>query len=158
MGGLIMGIWNSHTSFGNIIGSLIAAEYADTDWALSFVIPGAMIFFMVIVVYLTIVPHPEMLGYDDDANATLRLLDDTEFDENDSEDLNESRNESQNELQYEPINQSETLNSDLENDPENYIENHSNPGILEETRSTIVIDTSRNNAISFFEALCIPGV
>ena len=32
--GLIMGIWNSHTSFGNIIGSLIAAYFVESDWAL----------------------------------------------------------------------------------------------------------------------------
>ena len=60
--GLIMGIWNSHTSFGNIIGSLIAAKYATSDWALSFIIPGAMITFMGIVIFLTVIPHPEFLG------------------------------------------------------------------------------------------------
>merc|ERR1712076_95840 len=80
--GLIMGVWNSHTSFGNIIGSLIAAQYADTDWALSFVIPGVMIFVMGLVVYLTIVPHPEELGYEQSENGgeLIGLMDEIDDD------------------------------------------------------------------------------
>ena len=30
--GLIMGIWNSHTSVGNILGSAIAGIWASHDW------------------------------------------------------------------------------------------------------------------------------
>lgn len=41
--GLIFGIWNSHTSIGNIVGSLIAAHYVETDWANSFIVPGILI-------------------------------------------------------------------------------------------------------------------
>ncbi|ETE71998.1 Glycerol-3-phosphate transporter [Ophiophagus hannah] len=35
--GLIMGLWNSHTSVGNILGSLIAGYWVSTCWGLSFV-------------------------------------------------------------------------------------------------------------------------
>ncbi|KAG0584755.1 hypothetical protein M758_3G233000 [Ceratodon purpureus] len=41
--GLIMGIWNAHTSIGNILGSLIAAAVLKYGWGWSFVIPGAIL-------------------------------------------------------------------------------------------------------------------
>jgi len=139
--GLIMGIWNSHTSFGNIIGSLIAAEFADSNWALSFVVPGIMIFVMGIVVYLTVVPNPEDLGYDQDANDYVGLLEE--------EDLNNSE---------ENAILNAASDADLEANLNETAETNETSGVLEESSSEIVPDTSRNNAISFFKALCIPGV
>uniref|UniRef100_A0A8C9WNK3 Glucose-6-phosphate exchanger SLC37A2 n=1 Tax=Scleropages formosus TaxID=113540 RepID=A0A8C9WNK3_SCLFO len=41
--GFIMGIWNSHTSVGNILGSLIAGVYVSSAWGLSFIVPGIII-------------------------------------------------------------------------------------------------------------------
>lgn len=41
--GLIMGIWNSHTSVGNILGSLIAGVWVSSAWGLSFIVPGIII-------------------------------------------------------------------------------------------------------------------
>uniref|UniRef100_A0A8C6S6A5 Glucose-6-phosphate exchanger SLC37A2 n=1 Tax=Neogobius melanostomus TaxID=47308 RepID=A0A8C6S6A5_9GOBI len=41
--GLIMGVWNSHTSVGNILGSLIAGAFVSSAWGLSFIVPGAII-------------------------------------------------------------------------------------------------------------------
>ena len=41
--GLIMGLWNSHTSLGNILGSLIAGAFLSSswnNWGLSFIVPG----------------------------------------------------------------------------------------------------------------------
>ncbi|TMS06635.1 Glucose-6-phosphate exchanger SLC37A2 [Larimichthys crocea] len=38
--GLIMGLWNSHTSVGNILGSLIAGYWVSSNWGLSFIRPG----------------------------------------------------------------------------------------------------------------------
>lgn len=38
-----MGIWNSHTSVGNILGSLIAGAWVSSAWGLSFVVPGIII-------------------------------------------------------------------------------------------------------------------
>ena len=40
--GLIMGIWNSHTSIGNILGALIAGAYVTDNWGLSFTMPGLL--------------------------------------------------------------------------------------------------------------------
>uniref|UniRef100_A0A8B9Q6C0 Solute carrier family 37 member 1 n=1 Tax=Apteryx owenii TaxID=8824 RepID=A0A8B9Q6C0_APTOW len=53
--GLIMGMWNSHTSVGNILGSLIAAYWVSTCWGLSFVVPGVIIAVMGIVCFLFLI-------------------------------------------------------------------------------------------------------
>lgn len=60
--GLIMGIWNAHTSVGNISGSLLAASVLDYGWGWSFILPGALIFSGGIIVYLFLVPNPEDVG------------------------------------------------------------------------------------------------
>lgn len=60
--GLIFGIWNSHTSLGNILGTLIAAAFVTQNWALSFIIPGMIIAAMGIVVLFFMVPEPMMVG------------------------------------------------------------------------------------------------
>ena len=61
--GLIMGIWNSHTSFGNIIGAVIASAFVDTSWGLSFIVPGAIIAFLGIVCFFTLVESKFALCY-----------------------------------------------------------------------------------------------
>lgn len=53
--GLIMGIWNSHTSVGNILGSLIAGVWVSSAWGLSFIVPGIIIAIMGIVCLLFLV-------------------------------------------------------------------------------------------------------
>jgi len=60
--GLIFGIWNSHTSIGNILGSLIAGYYVDTNWGMSFIIPGVIIGVMGFVNFLFLVPDPQTVG------------------------------------------------------------------------------------------------
>ncbi|KAE8681439.1 putative glycerol-3-phosphate transporter 1 [Hibiscus syriacus] len=50
--GIVMGIWNSHTSIGNIIGSLIDSIVLSYRWGWSFVVPGLIIAFMGVVVSL----------------------------------------------------------------------------------------------------------
>ncbi|KAM5281470.1 glucose-6-phosphate exchanger SLC37A1 [Ctenodactylus gundi] len=56
--GLIMGVWNSHTSVGNILGSLIAGYWVSTCWGLSFVVPGAIVAAMGLVCFLFLIEHP----------------------------------------------------------------------------------------------------
>uniref|UniRef100_A0A8C6ZIR6 Solute carrier family 37 member 1 n=1 Tax=Nothoprocta perdicaria TaxID=30464 RepID=A0A8C6ZIR6_NOTPE len=53
--GLIMGMWNSHTSVGNILGSLIAAYWVSTCWGLSFVVPGVIIAVMGVICFLFLI-------------------------------------------------------------------------------------------------------
>ncbi|XP_037697801.1 glucose-6-phosphate exchanger SLC37A2 isoform X1 [Choloepus didactylus] len=57
--GLIMGIWNSHTSVGNILGSLIAGVWVNGQWGLSFVVPGAITAAMGIFTFLFLIEYPE---------------------------------------------------------------------------------------------------
>ncbi|XP_058433202.1 glucose-6-phosphate exchanger SLC37A1 isoform X4 [Marmota monax] len=57
--GLIMGVWNSHTSVGNILGSLIAGYWVSTCWGLSFIVPGAIVAAMGIVCFLFLIEHPK---------------------------------------------------------------------------------------------------
>lgn len=58
-----MGVWNSHTSVGNILGSLIAGYWVSTCWGLSFIVPGAIVAAMGIVCFLFLIegkyPRPE---------------------------------------------------------------------------------------------------
>ncbi|XP_061354831.1 putative glycerol-3-phosphate transporter 4 [Gastrolobium bilobum] len=61
--GLIMGIWNAHTSVGNISGSLLAASVLDYGWGWSFLVPGALIIFGGFIVYLFLPAYPEDVGF-----------------------------------------------------------------------------------------------
>lgn len=60
--GLIMGVWNSHTSVGNIIGSVVASGVLEFGWGWSFVVPGLLVIVMGTVVFLFLVVRPEDLG------------------------------------------------------------------------------------------------
>lgn len=60
--GLIMGIWNSHTSVGNILGSLIAGFFVNTAWGWSFIVPGIIISTLGVLVFFFMVPSPEEVG------------------------------------------------------------------------------------------------
>ncbi|XP_031277457.1 putative glycerol-3-phosphate transporter 5 isoform X2 [Pistacia vera] len=62
--GLIMGVWNSHTSIGNIIGSVVASGVLEFGWGWSFVVPGILIIFVGIFVFLFLVVRPEDLGFE----------------------------------------------------------------------------------------------
>lgn len=60
--GLIMGIWNAHTSVGNITGSLVASALLRYGWGWSFVVPGLMIATIGVVVFLFLPVSPESVG------------------------------------------------------------------------------------------------
>ncbi|KAL7838541.1 hypothetical protein AOLI_G00269450 [Acnodon oligacanthus] len=57
--GFIMGVWNSHTSVGNILGSLIAGAFVSSAWGMSFIVPGIIIGAMGILCFLFLVEKPE---------------------------------------------------------------------------------------------------
>lgn len=50
-----MGIWNSHTSVGNILGSLIAGVFVSSAWGLSFIVPGIIIAVTGVICFLFLV-------------------------------------------------------------------------------------------------------
>lgn len=62
--GFIMGVWNSHTSVGNILGSLIAGAFVTSAWGWSFVVPGLITIGVGIIVFLFLVPDPADVGCD----------------------------------------------------------------------------------------------
>ena len=73
--GLIMGLWNSHTSLGNILGSLIAGAFLSSswnNWGLSFIVPGAIIAGVGFLLFLFLVPKPGDIGLSDPVAGTAR--------------------------------------------------------------------------------------
>lgn len=66
--GLIMGIWNAHTSLGNITGSVVASLLLKYGWGWSLVVPGLGIIFIGMVLFLFLPVSPESVGasIDDD--------------------------------------------------------------------------------------------
>merc|ERR1719209_1808533 len=86
--GLIMGVWNSHTSLGNILGSLIAGAFVQSNWGLSFTVPGVIIAGVGFLLFLVMVPRPQDLGFLEEdmpieSSETNPLLDDEEGDKED---------------------------------------------------------------------------
>ncbi|XP_040575845.1 glucose-6-phosphate exchanger SLC37A2 [Lepeophtheirus salmonis] len=75
--GLIFGIWNSHTSIGNILGSTIAAAFVNDNWGLSFIVPGMIIAGMGFLLWLFLVPHPADVYLDVDIQESSQLQDST---------------------------------------------------------------------------------
>ncbi|XP_016448440.2 putative glycerol-3-phosphate transporter 5 [Nicotiana tabacum] len=60
--GLIMGVWNSNTSVGNIIGSLVASSVLSFGWGWSFLLPGIFILVGAAFVYMFLVVSPDHIG------------------------------------------------------------------------------------------------
>ena len=60
--GLIMGIWNAHTSVGNILGAMIAAGCLAYGWGYAFVTLGVLMLLVGVLVYYTLVACPEDVG------------------------------------------------------------------------------------------------
>ncbi|XP_017866743.1 PREDICTED: glucose-6-phosphate exchanger SLC37A2 isoform X2 [Drosophila arizonae] len=89
--GLIFGIWNSHTSIGNILGTLIAAHYVETDWALSFVVPGIIIGAVGFVLFLFLVDQPEIVGCHPQHSAQERRIISNESDADNDDDEEQAR-------------------------------------------------------------------
>ncbi|KAJ7321746.1 hypothetical protein OS493_034133 [Desmophyllum pertusum] len=77
--GLIMGIWNSHTSVGNILGSAIAGVWASGEWGYSFIVPGCIICGMAVIVFLFLVVDPSHVGCTPPQQHTEPLPVDTTF-------------------------------------------------------------------------------
>ncbi|EFJ50964.1 hypothetical protein VOLCADRAFT_57773, partial [Volvox carteri f. nagariensis] len=70
--GLIMGIWNAHTSVGNILGTVIAAAMLSRGWGYSFVVPGFLMIALGLLIYAGLVVQPSDVGQSnpDDKPAT----------------------------------------------------------------------------------------
>ncbi|XP_058757492.1 putative glycerol-3-phosphate transporter 1 [Vicia villosa] len=64
--GLIMGIWNAHTSVGNIAGSLIASAMLGYGWGWSFLVPGLIMSFLGFMVFVILPVSPDLAGVEED--------------------------------------------------------------------------------------------
>ncbi|XP_020578468.1 putative glycerol-3-phosphate transporter 5 [Phalaenopsis equestris] len=60
--GLIMGIWNSNTSVGNIFGSVLASCVLNFGWGWSFMVPAVFIGLAGVLVLAFLVAHPRDLA------------------------------------------------------------------------------------------------
>jgi sugar phosphate permease len=67
--GLIMGIWNAHTSLGNILGTIIPSFWANPTvddptppWGLSFIIPSLIMAVAAMLVFYLLVVDPRYVG------------------------------------------------------------------------------------------------
>lgn len=72
-----MGLWNSHTSIGNILGALVAGAFVEHNWGLSFIVPGVIIAVMGMLTFLFLVPrkHIAQIHSVTALNCVLRLHD-----------------------------------------------------------------------------------
>ncbi|CAD5163865.1 putative glycerol-3-phosphate transporter 1 [Musa acuminata AAA Group] len=70
--GLIMGIWNAHTSIGNISGSLIASALLKYGWGYSFAVPGLSIALTGLMVFLFLPVCPEKIGIESEEDSLLK--------------------------------------------------------------------------------------
>jgi OPA family glycerol-3-phosphate transporter-like MFS transporter 1/2 len=68
--GLIMGIWNAHTSIGNISGSLLAAALLKYGWGWSFAIPSFIMALFGLVVFFFLPVSPEVMEMEIDDGET----------------------------------------------------------------------------------------
>lgn len=60
--GLIMGVWNAHTSVGNIWGTLMASSVLKYGWGWSFIVPGIAVITGGVVIFLYLAVDPEVAG------------------------------------------------------------------------------------------------
>uniref|UniRef100_A0A8C5GNS3 Glucose-6-phosphate exchanger SLC37A2 n=1 Tax=Gouania willdenowi TaxID=441366 RepID=A0A8C5GNS3_GOUWI len=127
--GFIMGVWNSHTSVGNILGSLIAGVFVSSSWGMSFIVPGLIIastgvlcFFFLIESHLP----PKVNLTSPSSNTFMSLC------------------QSENERECEPLLQNASSG-----------DRTSNSGIYTESQE---VEEDHSKAISFLGALRIPGV
>lgn len=69
--GLIMGIWNAHTSVGNITGSLMASALLEFGWGWSFAVPGLVIAIIGVAVFLFLPTGPDTVGVHSEEDGLL---------------------------------------------------------------------------------------
>ncbi|KAK3101050.1 hypothetical protein FSP39_000582 [Pinctada imbricata] len=132
--GFIMGVWNSHTSVGNILGSLIAGAFVNHAWGWSFVVPGIIIGALGIFAFFFLVPEP--------ADVNCELPDQNGPKLNHEVIVNEDNKDSD----KEPLLRSEQSLGSLAHTTE-YGTSYPSP-----------TTSKKEKPISFFGALQIPGV
>jgi len=67
-----MGLWNAHTSVGNIGGSLAAAAALSAGWGWAFLAPGAALIAAAGLIWLLLAAEPEDAGLQPDGLSELQ--------------------------------------------------------------------------------------
>ena len=100
--GLIFGIWNSHTSIGNMLGTYIAAHYVDSDWSMSFIVPGFIMGICGFIIFMFLIDNPDLVGMQHEVNAlnceqttNYRRIDDSDESDGDNDVLVRTENAEQ---------------------------------------------------------------
>ncbi|KAH9315134.1 hypothetical protein KI387_023761, partial [Taxus chinensis] len=172
--GLIMGIWNSHTSIGNISGSLIAAAVMQYGWGWSFVLPGILISVAAIMVYLFLAVNPENVEFSSGVDSIgsdrmlnplkpeeagflnetpptaepVKMLIELSKRENLGDSMNGGASVSKAEIRADGVNGKHGIEeSTVEGEEERLLQS-----------TTAPIRSSATNAVGFIEAWMIPGV
>uniref|UniRef100_A0A087XPS8 Glucose-6-phosphate exchanger SLC37A2 n=2 Tax=Poecilia TaxID=8080 RepID=A0A087XPS8_POEFO len=133
--GFIMGVWNSHTSVGNILGSLIAGVFVSSEWGMSFIVPGLIIAAAGILCFFFLVEKPEDVNCSSPHHHLI----------------------TRNVVLYDRLQrQSSIIQENGETEPLLQNGNRSINGAVSTETPNIIQEHSE--AISFYGALCIPGV
>ncbi|XP_008481754.1 glucose-6-phosphate exchanger SLC37A2-like [Diaphorina citri] len=140
--GVIFGVWNSHTSIGNIVGGLIASYYLTTDWSLSFIVPGIMMSLSGIVIFLFLPETPSSVG----CSIATNLPRYTGIN-NDNNPIHGGYRKLSNTDGTSEDNSDSTSGSDDDTNP-----------IDDETTPILQPNPDDKQAVGFFTALMIPGV
>ncbi|XKL65384.1 hypothetical protein PGB90_008804 [Kerria lacca] len=69
--GLIFGLWNSHTSVGNILGTVVAGMYVEQDWSKSFTVLAIVMMVLSIVIFLFLLSEPSSIR----SSSTSNIID-----------------------------------------------------------------------------------
>ena len=71
--GLIMGVWRSHHSVGNMVGSLMASAFVEYNWGLSFAVPSALIAILGFILFLFLASDPKTVGCPSPDNQVINI-------------------------------------------------------------------------------------
>lgn len=133
--GLIFGIWNAHTSVGNILGAYISGEFVTYDWGLSFIVPAAICGLVGLFVILFVTPYPEEVGCEPPRRSSASLQ----------------------------TSMSSTVVRPDDASPSEEAEENSCGATYNEEEERCLLENrlkreSEKKAVTFFQALAIPGV
>ncbi|KAI5062396.1 hypothetical protein GOP47_0022935 [Adiantum capillus-veneris] len=181
--GLIMGVWNAHTSFGNICGSLIASSLLEEGWGWAFVVPGMAVMAGGMLIFLFLVVDPSIVGFPSPHTHIMKRGESSHYNEvGEDEEAQKLHNEKRVLLPFVENPKMDAKWGSYEELPTNKdgfhegssLEGHLNEGekgkLVENIESDVPllvnyygkVESSKNceevHPVGFLEALAIPGV
>ncbi|XP_055311870.1 glucose-6-phosphate exchanger SLC37A2 isoform X2 [Sitodiplosis mosellana] len=151
--GLIFGIWNSHTSIGNILGSLVAGYYVERDWSMSFIMPAFVMGIVGIILFLFLVDSPEIVSCQVSRSESRRNSGHYNY-----HSIEDGVNESDDDVNTRNLHNENELNNVVEQEI-SHRPTERTPMIGHRRSSDVSFSgTSNHAAIGFGGALQIPGV